>query len=75
MKIIRNHAAQVLAPLVLGLAAMLASAAGVPDFSGAWQINPAKSENLGMMAAVKLEARFGRWMTTLATTPATGSAA
>jgi hypothetical protein len=31
----------------------LAVAAGPPDFTGTWQINPAKSQNLGMMAAVK----------------------
>ena len=33
--------------------ASLAAAAGAPDFTGTWQINPAKGQNLGMMAAVK----------------------
>jgi hypothetical protein len=31
----------------------LAFAAGAPDFTGTWLINPAKSQNLGMMAAVR----------------------
>ena len=42
-----------LAAAWLACASLVAHAAGVPDFSGTWQINPAKSQNLGMMAAVK----------------------
>lgn len=48
-----KRAGTALAALCLGLASFVALAAGAPDFSGTWQINPAKSENLGMMAAVK----------------------
>ena len=33
--------------------ASLAAAAGTPDFTGTWQINPARGQNLGMMVAVK----------------------
>lgn len=50
---ISRHVSGPLAALALGLASLATLAAGAPDFSGTWQINPAKSENLGMMAAVK----------------------
>ena len=34
-------------------AAGAAIAAGTPDFSGTWEMNPGKGKNLGMVAAVK----------------------
>lgn len=53
MQMIRSRAGTALLSLALGLVSLAAHAAGAPDFSGTWQINPAKSENLGMMSAVK----------------------
>jgi hypothetical protein len=42
-----------LAQFVLFAVGGIALAAGVPDFSGEWKLNAAKSSNLGMMAAVQ----------------------
>ena len=36
------------------LAVSRASAQDLPDFSGTWEMNPDKGENLGMAAAVKI---------------------
>ena len=39
------------------LFAMGAVAAKSPDFSGVWELNPQKSENIGMMAQAKMTVR------------------
>jgi hypothetical protein len=40
--------------LVALIAAPLLARAGTPDFSGTWEFAPSRSQNLGMMAAVKV---------------------
>lgn len=37
-----------------GLLALAVSAASTTDFSGTWEFNPQKSENIGMMAQAKM---------------------
>jgi hypothetical protein len=38
----------------MGLLALAVSAASTTDFSGTWEFNPQKSENIGMMAQAKM---------------------
>jgi len=40
--------------VVMGLAALAVVAAKTPDFSGTWELNPKKGENIGMMTAMKM---------------------
>ena len=42
-----------LTAIAVGLLAAAAWAGAAPDFSGTWEMNPDKGENLGMAAAVK----------------------
>lgn len=49
----RRKTARALLGAALATLSLAAAAAGAPNFAGTWQINPVKSENLGMMAAVK----------------------
>ena len=53
MNLTRRKTARALFGAALAMLSLAAAAAGAPNFAGTWQINPAKSENLGMMAAVK----------------------
>lgn len=53
MSSIRSSIIRAVLGAALAGAAVLAQAAGSPDFTGTWLINPAKSENLGMMAQIK----------------------
>ncbi len=40
--------------IAFSLTALAAFAAARPDFSGIWEFNPAKGQNIGMMSAMKL---------------------
>jgi hypothetical protein len=51
---------------VAALPAFLAQAAGNPNFAGKWELVPAESTNLGMMAAVKLDLQIAQTANTLA---------
>lgn len=54
MTSIRFTAGRMLLAAALAWASLAtAMAAGVPDFTGTWQLDPAKGQNLGMVAAIK----------------------